>query len=82
MKLAPNSQAGNAVFTVAHQGASFEDHIALGRGGLARDHIQKRGLAGPVGTDHRTQLAGLKAEVEITKGQKAVKTDGDLTQFQ
>ena len=82
LKLAPNAQAGNAVFTVAHQGASFEDHIALGRGGLARDHIEKRGLAGPVGTDHRPQLTGLKREVEIPQRQKTVKTDGDLTEFQ
>ena len=66
----------------SHQRASLEHHIPLSRSGLAGDHIEEGGLTSAIRADDRAQLPWLKAEVEIAERQKAIKTDGDLAQFQ
>ena len=82
LEFAADPESGDAVLTGPQQGAALEHHIPFGGRGLAGDHIQKRGLASTIGTDHSPQLAGLQAEVEVTQRQESVEADGDLTQLE
>ena len=49
-------KTGDAVLPFSHQRTSLEHHIPFSGSRLAGDHIQERGLAGPIGTDHGPQL--------------------------
>ena len=82
LELAPDPQPGNVVLLLPQQGASLEAHVTTAGQQLAGDHIEKGGLAGTVGTNHRPEFSRCQAEAEIVEGKEPVEIDADTVQLQ
>ena len=81
MKGAGDALAREIVRLHSCDAAAIEVNVALGWLIDARDHVEGRGLARPIGTDETDQLAGLHFEIEFRHSRESAKADGGVIEF-
>src|SRR5690606_22064399 len=83
LELAANAHGGDFGLAVAQQvDGGAEEHRAAVGPGLAGDDVHHRGLAGAVGADDATQLAGRDVKLKAVDGLEAVEADVHVLQIQ
>ena len=83
LKFSTDTQLRNVGFFVAQQiNRAAKENRAFVGSRLAGDDVHHRGLAGAVGTDDATQLAGRDIERQLVDGFEAIKADADVFKIQ